>query len=223
MSPKSSLELTEVQKKVIEELDVLTDAFVSTFKELGKVIKSYSEEISILTDSFTKRNISWRPQAQCWELLYFPFRDWSQIKRYKVESLGQIFCLTGRSTLEKKFQHKGKASLNYLSIEWGFKYDKEDNPFKFFYVEIEIDKTTDGNVLIEKEYENLSKRLKETIGIEEDEFSELDYSDEGGSERFYVWLDFKYSEKLSDFFQVCKDELITVFLSRIGDEKKSKR
>ena len=41
MPNKPSLELSDVQLKVIKELDVLTDAFVSTFNEFGKIIKAY--------------------------------------------------------------------------------------------------------------------------------------------------------------------------------------
>ena len=36
MPNKPFLELSDIQKKVIEELDVLTDAFVSTFNEIEK-------------------------------------------------------------------------------------------------------------------------------------------------------------------------------------------
>jgi len=40
MPTKPSLELSLIQEKVIQELDLLTDAFVSTFKEIGKDNKS---------------------------------------------------------------------------------------------------------------------------------------------------------------------------------------
>ena len=59
MPNKSSLELPIVQKKVIEELDVLTDAFVSTFNEIGKMIKAFSEEVSALIEEFKEEN-NWK-------------------------------------------------------------------------------------------------------------------------------------------------------------------
>lgn len=219
MPKKHSLELSEVHIKVINELEILTDVLASTFMKIGDIVKAYSEEISLLTDSFTKKNSSWREQAQCWDLLYFPFRYPSEIKRYKVESLEQIFCVTGQSTLEKV---NGKTSLNSLRIQWGFKYEKEDDTAKLFYVEIKMEKTPHGAVITENEYKNLAKRIKETIGIKEDAFYEYNLPDDGAAEWFSVWLDFKYSESLQEFFQICKDELITKFLSRMGDEKNKK-
>ena len=60
MRNKSSLELSDIQNKVIEELDVLTDAFASTFNELGKIVKGYSEEISTLVERFIKSKSGWR-------------------------------------------------------------------------------------------------------------------------------------------------------------------
>ena len=40
--PKPSLELSEIQLKVLDELEILSDAYISTFNELGKYIKNYS-------------------------------------------------------------------------------------------------------------------------------------------------------------------------------------
>jgi hypothetical protein len=220
MPKKHLLNLSDVHLKVINELEVLTDVLASTFLQIGGVIKAYSEEVSELTDTFSKSNSSWRPQAQCWELLYFPFTGPSVIKRYKVESLEQIFCVTGQSTLEKT---SDKTILNTLQIRWGFKYEKGDDPHNLFYVEIEIDKTPDGAVFTEKEYKNLTKRLKETLGIKEDDFFNYDLPDNGTIESFGVWLDFSYSERLADFFQICKDELIKEFLSRLGDKESLKK
>ena len=217
MPPKQTLELSEVQKKVIEELDVLTDAFVSTFKELGKIIKTHSKDISELTDYFIKKNKSWKLQRQCWDLLYYPFRDRSPKTRgFRLEDLQQKFCVNGRRTLEKKSGIDGREQHTKLTIEWGFKYDNGYDPFKFFYVWIEIPRNSHGVVLTEDEYESIGKSIKETIGIKEEYFYDLDYDYDEGNERFYVWLDYiKYSEKVFQFFKICKDELIEKFISKV--------
>lgn len=84
MKNKNSLELSDVQMKVIDELELLTDAFVSTFNEIGKKIKVFSEEISIIIDKFIKEKSDWREYgSQCFDLSYNPLREYSYEKNLK--------------------------------------------------------------------------------------------------------------------------------------------
>ena len=230
MTKNKSLQLNVVQKKVLDELEILTDVMASTFLEIGSVIRKFSKEIfeskeiSKLEDSIIKKNTSWLIRNQNWDVSYFPFIDSSDSRNDTIGSLGQIFCITGRINLKRGLLSK-KTSGGYRSwIEWGFKfkYDEKNRPTKFFYVEIEIEKTPDGAVFSKEEYLNIANKIQKAIDVQNGHFFELDYPDNGGKERFYVWLDLKYSESLSRFFDNCKDELIKEFLSRIANEKNLK-
>ncbi len=220
MLNKSSLELSDIQIKVIEELDVLTDAFVSTFNRIGKTMKSFSEEISIIVDKFIKEKTNWRPyDTQCFDLSFIPFRsEYSVDKKFSINLLHQYFAVAGQKVLVKEIKiDNKKKQVDVLTISWGFKYDIEDVPIKFFYVEIEKDKSSEGAIFSKSEYEKLSNEIKTSVSMDENDYYDLEHPDDGDSESFYVWLDFRYRNKLSDFFQICKDELIEKFISKIKD------
>ena len=217
---KKTIELSELQLKVIKELDVLTDAFVSTFNEIGKIIKEYSEEISIPIEKFIKERSEWRLyDSQSFDLSFMPFRnDYSYEKKFSINTLKQYFVVGGQKTLVKEMKIEGKKKqLDYLLLDWGFNYDIEEDPFKFFYVQITKNKSPDGAVFSVEEYEKLANEIKSSIGIHEDYFYDSDHPDNGDSESFTVWLDFKYFNELSKFFKICKEELIEKFISKIKD------
>lgn len=220
MLNKNSFELSDLQKKVIDELDVLTDAFVSTFNEIGKMIKAFSEEISIITDNFIKEKGDWRQyNTQCFDLSVMPFReDYSYEKKFSIDVLKQYFVVGGQIVLIKEVKlSEKKKQLDGININWGFRYDLEDDPKKFFYVEISKDKNLDGAIFSKNEYGKLANEIKTSTGIKEDDFYILAHPDDGDSEYFSVWLDFEYLDKLSDFFQICKEEFIEKFISKIKD------
>ena len=219
MPNKPSLELSDVQRKVIEELEVLTDAFVSTFNELGKTIKAYSEEIAITIEKFTKEKTEWTLyDTQCFDLSYIPFREYADAKKISLDNLMRCFHISGQKVLVKNLVIQGKKrKVDVLSLCWGFTYDVEDAPYRFFYVQIIKEKSPNGAVFSVDEYEKLANEIKTSVGIQEDDFYVLEHPDKGYSEYFYVWLDFKYYNELAKFFKICKDELIEKFLSKIKD------
>ena len=104
-----------------------------------------------------------------------------------------------------------------MYFSWSFRYDIEDpDSTRFFCISID-DKIKNSSVLSKNEYESLLAKIKKSCVIEEEHFSELEHPDNGNSESIFIWLDFKYFSKVSDFFQICKDELIGPFLSKIKD------
>ncbi len=218
MPNKPSLELSDMQLKVIEELDVLTDAFVSTFNEIGKVVKAFSEEISIIIEKFIKEKIDWRLyNYQCFDLSFIPF-DTYAFEKKSIDSLSQNFYVSGQKVLiQEAIIEDRKKQTDVITISHGFTYSCDDEPTKYFYFEMKKDKSSDGAIFSIDEYEKLANEIKVSVGIIEDDFYDLEHPDDGDSEWFYVWLDFKYLDKLSDFFQVCKDELIEKFIARIKD------
>lgn len=153
MKNKNSLELSDVQMKVIEELDVLTDAFVSTFNEIGKMIKAFSEEISTIADNFIKEKSGWRRyDTECFDLSFIPFREYSIEKKFSINLLKQFLEFGGRETLikEVKIDNK-KKRIDVLVLMWGFTYDMEDEPTKYFYVELWKKKKTEEAIFSKNE------------------------------------------------------------------------
>ena len=220
MHNKSSLELSDIQNKVIEELDVLTDAFASTFNELGKTVKAYSEEISTLVERFIKSKNGWRLYtSQCFDVSFIPFKsEYSIEKKFSIDFLDQGFFVAGQSILVKEvISDEKKKQVDVLSLSWGFRYGKDDKPTKYFYVEVEKEGNAEGAIFSKEEYETLEKKIKTSVGMEEDDFFELEHPDDGDSERFHVWMDFKYSKNVHNFFDICKTELIEKFIERIKD------
>ena len=221
MPNKYSLELSDVQLKVIKELDVLTDAFVSTFNEFGKIIKAYSEGISVIIEKFLKEKNYWRPyDTQCFDLSYMPFREeYAFEKKFSIGNLQQYLCVAGQRTLVKEvIRDRKKEQVDEQILSWGFIYDFQEEPNKIFYVEVQKGKSSGGANLSKKEYIKLANDIKKSVDIKEDNFYTLDHPDDGYPEFFSVWLDFeKYPNKLPEFFQICKDELIEKFLSKIKD------
>jgi hypothetical protein len=219
MPNKPSLELSDIQIKVIEELDVLTDAFVSTFNELGKIIKIFSEEISIILEKFIKEKTDWRlKDTQCFDLSFRPLNEYTYEKKFSIEILKQYFCVAGQKTLVKEVKIDGKKKqVDELTLCWGVLYDIEDDPIKYFYVQIIKDKSTDGAIFSKNEYDKLANEIKTTLLIEEDNFYDVEHPDDGDSEYFLIRLDFKYLNKVSKFFEINKVELIEKFISKIKD------
>jgi len=220
MHNKPSLELSETQNKVIDELDILTDAFASTFNELGKIVKAYSEEISTLVERFIKSKNGWRLySSQCFDLSFMPFkREYSFEKKFSIDFLEQGFFVAGQKILVKEVvTDKKRKQVDDLLLSWGFKYDKEDKPVKYFYVEVKKENNSEGAIFSKEEYEILKNKIKTSAGIGEDYFSDLEHPDDGDSEYFHVWMDFKYCENVYNFFDICKTELIETFVDRIKD------
>jgi hypothetical protein len=220
MPNKLSLELPDVQETVIRELDVLTDAFVSTFNQIGKIIKAFSEEVSALIEEFKEEN-NWKlNDKKSFDISYMPFLgDYSYNKFFSIELLKQYFEVAGQKNLTKEVSIEGKKKkLNNLYFSWSFKYDIEDpDSTQFFYVSIN-DNIKNSSVLSKNEYLSLLAKIKKSCVIEEEHFYELEHPDNGDSESIFIWLDYKkYSNKVSEFFQICKDELIEPFLSKIKD------
>jgi len=216
---KKTIELTDLQLRVIEELDVLTDAYISTFSEIGKIIENYSEEVSLLIEKFIKEKRDWRLYThRCFDLSYIPFRDYAMEKKFSLENLSQYFNVAGQIILINEIMQDGKKKeVDSFGFYWGFKYDANEVPTKFFYVEMGRDKSGNVQVFSRNEYVELANKIKLAIGILEEDFYELQHPDEGDLEFFSIWLDFKYYKELLKFLKICKEEAIEKFISKIKD------
>lgn len=70
-------------------------------------------------------------------------------------------------------------------------------------------------VLSKIEYDKLLAKIKISSGIEEEKYYDLYHPDDKDSEYLLVYLEMKYADKLSDFLQICKEELIDKFVLKI--------
>jgi hypothetical protein len=218
MLNKSSLELSEVQVKVLDELELLSDAFVSTFNEIGKVVNSLSKEISRTLEGFVKERSRWRLySSQCFDLSFIPFDSYKIEKKFSIESLGQYFYVSGQKILvQEMIVEDKKKQTDVITISHGFSYNSDEEPTKYFYFELEKN-SPNGGVFTLNEFEEIATRIKAEIEIEQADFYLIEHPDIEKIEHFYIWIDIKYKDKISSFFQICKDELVEKFLSKIKD------
>lgn len=218
MPIKATLKLSAVQSKVIDELELLTDAFASTFNEIGKVVHSLSEEMSRTIEGFIKERSKWRLyNSQCFDLSFIPFDSYTIEKKFSIESLGQYFYVSGQKVIvQEMIVEDRKKQTDVITISHGFTYDYDDEPTKYFYFELEKN-SPNGEIFSENEFQEIADHIKTEIGIEGEDFYLIEHPDTAKIEHFYIWLDIKYADKLPVFFQICKDELIEKFLSKIKD------
>ena len=135
-----------------------------------------------------------------------------------MDILEQGFWVAGQQILVKEvILDEKKKQVDVLSLCWGFRYFEEDTPKKYFYVEVEKENHFEGAIFSKDEYNILKNKIKLSAGIEEDYFSDLSHTDDGVSEYFHVWMDFKYCKNVHNFFDMCKTELIEKFIERIKD------
>jgi len=129
-----------------------------------------------------------------------------------------FFYVSGQIVLVKNLLIQEKKKEVDLILDWGFKYDIDDKPSKFFYVEITMKNSPNGAVFSIDEYKKLANEIKRSVGIKEDYFYDLEHPDDGDSEEYFcIWLDFEYYKELAKFFKICREELVEIFLSKIKD------
>ena len=198
MTNKSSLELSELQIKVLDELELLTDSFASTFNEIGKVVHSLSEKISRTIESFIKERSKWRLyNSQCFDLSFIPFDSYVNEKKFSIESLGQYFYVTGQKVLvQEMIVEDRKKQTDVITISHGFTYNSDEESTKYFYFELEKN-SPNGGVFTRNEFEEIANRIKAETGIEQTEFYLIEHPDIEKIEHFYIWIDIKYKDKIS--------------------------
>jgi hypothetical protein len=119
MMNKNSVELTEVQIKILDELEILTDAFVSTFNEVGNIIKPFSDELSSRLENFIKQKNNWRfYPPKCFDLSYRPFTNYTEERKFSIEILKNNFFAFGQKVLIKEIEIDGKKKeVDFLSLD----------------------------------------------------------------------------------------------------------
>ncbi len=218
MPNKSILEYSDIQVKVLNELELLSDAYISTFNEIGKVVKQFSKEMSTLISKFVSEKNFWRKlDSESYDLAYKPF-FYDVDKMFLIDSLDFTFAVEGRVVLRKEIKSEDKKKyVNYFNFCWGFIYDKTQNPEKYFYIELTRDRSWGESILSEKEYEEIANRIKKSVGFTDNSFYDLNSPDEDGAEYFGLKLDNKDVDKVSNFFEIGKEEFIEKFISKIKD------
>lgn len=213
MSPKISMELSDTHIKVLDELELLTDAYISTFTQIGKTINGFSAELSKVVGKFLSERPSWRKYpSHCYDLAYKPFYyDWKGESLIDVLSIQ--FAVEGRIAIVKELKESGKKKeVDYFQIYWGFYYDKDNDPDpdKYFYFDIYRNaKIHGGSIMNLDEYNYLLNKENEV---------RIDYTQEHPengdvNESIELWLDYPKKENLSNLFTFFKDELLTNFIS----------
>lgn len=215
MSPKIPLELSDTHIKVLDELELLTDAYISTFTQIGETIKGFSAELNIIIQKFLSKKLLWRKYtSQCYDLAYKPFYyDWQ--KGFLIDSLSFEFAVEGRIALVKEVKEEGKKKEeNYFNISWGFFYGKDEEPDKYFYFRIDREaKRYGGPIMSLDEYERLLNKKNEM------NFDNTQEHPENGdiNESVELWLDYNKREKLFDLFTFYTNEIVATFISKIKD------
>lgn len=215
MPPKPSLELSDTHLKVLDELELLTDAYISTFTQIGKTINVFSEEINSIIKKFLSEKPLWRKYtSQCYDLSYKPF-CYDYGKEFLTDFLSFQFAVEGQLSLTKEIQEGGKKkTANYFNLRWGFYYDKEQEPDKYFYFTINrYAKRYGGPIMNLNEYVNLLNKQNKI------NFDHTQAHPEEGDMNEYLELSLDYYKKdnLSNLFAFFKDELLATFLSKIKD------
>ncbi len=216
MPNKPSLELSTVQRKVIEELEILSDAYVSTVSEIGKYIKLYSSEISSSLETFLNDKPLWkRYDPECYDLSYKPFTVFHQTEKFKIDILINSFTVDGQVSVVKKSEEEKRKQLNYFSMNWGFYFDKEDSPQKYFYFNFfRQAKKYGGAFLSLQEYEKILSE-KDKIGFE---IHDQEHPSLGDNDEFVeLILDYQNINFVLDFFKFCKENILEKILSKIKD------
>lgn len=216
MPKKSSLELSEIQTTVLDELDLLSDVFISTFSKIGETVKEFSTEIDEIIENLLPKNFKVNQNAS-YDLAYKPF-CYNTNREYLIDDLTFEFAVEGKVAIRKEITDvEKKKYTNYFNLRWGFYYEKEDNSSKYFYIEMESKKFGNEPIISKNEYEEIINEIKKTMGFVED-FYELNHPESGDLEFFQLRLE-KYKEisSLAKFFEVCKREFIGKFISKIKD------
>lgn len=213
MPNKNPLELADIDIKVLDELELITDAYVSTFSKIGEAIKSFSLEINKDMQRFLSQKTSWRKYtSQCYDLAYKPFY-YDSGKEFLIDELQFEFAVEGQLGLIKEINEgEKKKYVNKFNLRWGFYYGKELEPDKYFYFTIDRNtKRYNGTIMSLGEYKNLLQN--------ETNFHYRQEHPEKGdlNEWLEITLDFNKKENLPSFFKFLKDELLSTFISKIKD------
>ncbi len=219
MLNKSSLELSKVQNKVLEELELLTDAFVSTFNEIGDIMKPFSDELNALLENFLKQKNNWRfYTSKCFDLSYRPFTDYTEERKFSIGILKNNFYAFGQKVLIKEVEIEGKKKeVDALSLDWGFSFNKEDR-LNHFSVSISRSGTLSEITFSKKEYEEILNQIKITMAFNDDSFYDLQHPEEDDDAEFIqLWLDYREINKLHKLFQIYQKEFFEPFLLKIND------
>ena len=213
-----TLELSKLQLEVIDELEVLTDAFISTFTEIGKSIKEFSTDINVLIGNFILKDSAWKKLSnESYDLAYKPF-CYDEAKKFLIDSLDFAFAIEGRVVLRKEIvEEEKKKYLNYFNLCWGFYYDKEEDPNKYFYIQLNREIIWGNAILPKNEYEEIANKIKSSIDCRRDSFYTIGHPDDEEDEFFHLCLDYKDADKLFNFLEISKEKFIENLLSKLKD------
>ena len=216
MPNKPILNLSNIHSKVLDEIELLSDAYVSTFSEIGKYVKLYSIEINKTIEVFLNVRPLWKKyDSECYVLSYKPLTIFQGTEKFKIDVLFNSFTVDGQISVVKQSKDEKRNQLNYFSMNWGFYFDKDDSPQKYFYFLISRNaKKYGGAFLSLQEYAKiLSEKDKINFEIHLQEHPGLGHT----NETIELILNSQHINFVSDFFQFCKANLLEKFLSKIKD------
>jgi hypothetical protein len=215
MPKKILLDLTTIHKKVLDEIELLSDAYISTFSEIGKVISGFSEELDKTFQRFLTQKTSWRKyDSGCYDLSYKPFTDFHQSEKFSIDVLYASFTVDGQISLVQENTDGKRKTLNHFSANWGFYYGKEDRPDKYFYFQLYRNaKRYKGAILSLKDYQTLIEKFSFSNFIMDQEHPE----NRNSHEFIQFGIEWKDIDKLQNFFDFFNNDLLGLFLSKIKE------
>lgn len=217
---KTSLKLSKDQIRFLEEVPERASEFISTFNHIGQSISTYYDELRFIINKFIKQQKHWKvDEDKTYDFLIIPFAYTPGSVEYHSQWLEPGFSITGRITMinEVALNDENKEA-QYLDFHWGFHFDwTYETADKNFFIEFANFNDAKGEVLTQSQYKRIAEDIKQFLELQEDDFYETGYNEKGLFEFFTARLDFKYLDKFSKFYELCRITLIEDFLSKMKD------
>ncbi len=218
---KTSLKLTDDQLKFLEEVPNRASQFISTFNHIGKSIETFYDEIRFIINRFIKEQKDWKiNESESYDLLIIPFAYTPGSVESDSDQLQPGFSVTGRIIMIREISQNGiNNDTERLELHWGFNFHwNNEPPDKHFFIELGNFNNPVGEVLTQSQYHQIANDIKLFLEIQEEDFYQTGYSNKDQFEYFTVRLNFKYLDKFSKFFELCKITLVKYFLDKMNHQ-----